>query len=231
MKPTIGITVSSTMGSKYFEPYFNAVDATGGLAYPITADTDLVDVASRLDGLVVPGGPDIMPALYYEDEHQMTFPMDPQRDRMEWTMLRFAKQLELPVVAICRGFQLINVLYGGSLQQHIEYDLHRPKNWNQTVMHEVALIPHSLLAKLFQTTKILVNSRHHQGVRANMVGAGLYPMATSPDGFVEALTNPNMSTIAIQWHPESEEVFSAQSAIFFYLNELAREYQTTASKN
>ena len=153
-----------------------------------------------LDGLLLAGGVDVDPALYGAPRHPKTEPAEHDRDRLEITLLHEALDRDLPVFAICRGLQLLNVALGGTLIQHIEG--HRfPK---QQAAHSIAIAPHSRLGSILQVEheeEYMVNSRHHQCV--DRVASGLVVTARAPDDVVEALELPGKHfVLAVQWHPE-----------------------------
>jgi putative glutamine amidotransferase len=133
--------------------------------------------------------------------------VDPQRDEFELAVLQQALDADIPVLAICRGHQLLNVALGGTLLQHIEGDGHRahkegdmPSRW-----HAVQLEPRRLPA-IFGVDEMEVNSRHHQAVLPGMLAPGLRPLAYSADGIVEAVESARHSwVLGVQWHPERPE--------------------------
>jgi gamma-glutamyl-gamma-aminobutyrate hydrolase PuuD len=162
-----------------------------------------------LDGLILTGGYDIDPAGYSETPHQKLTPVDAARDAFETGLLRAALARDLPVLAICRGHQLLNVALGGRLLQHIDAGNHRadyktegyPSRW-----HLVRIETGSKLAGILGAGDIEVNSRHHQGVLPEMLASGLRATAFSPDGLVEAVEGVGPRwLLGVQWHPERPE--------------------------
>ncbi len=152
-----------------------------------------------VQGLLLSGGVDVSPALYDEAPHPETEVPVPERDEMERSLLMQALAQDFPVLAICRGLQLMNVCHGGTLVQH--YEGHKiPSNG----VHEVRVEPGSRLGAIFGVSEMPVNSRHHQIV--GRVGANLAVSARSKeDGIVEGLERPELRfAVAVQWHPEDQ---------------------------
>jgi putative glutamine amidotransferase len=150
-----------------------------------------------LDGLLLAGGSDVDPELYGAPRHAATDRPDHDRDRLELALLREALDRNLPVLAICRGLQLLNVALGGTLVQHIEGH----KCPGQPDAHLAAIAPHSRLKSILRVDQYPVNSRHHQCV--DRVADGLVVAARAPDGVIEALELPTRRfVVAVQWHPE-----------------------------
>jgi putative glutamine amidotransferase len=151
-----------------------------------------------VDGLCLAGGADVDPALYGAVRLPVCEPPDMDRDRLESALLRDALDRDLPVLAICRGLQLLNAVLGGTLEQHIEGHNHRKLR----DAHEIRIAPGSRLERILGTPAYVVNSRHHQC--AGKVAPGLLLAATAPDGVVEALEVPGKRfALAVQWHPEA----------------------------
>ena len=151
-----------------------------------------------LAGLLLAGGSDVAPELYGMPRRPETGESDNGRDKLEMSLLREALARDLPVLAICRGLQLLNVAMGGTLAQHI--DGHKCPD--QREVHRIAIVPGSRLASILETHDYWVNSRHHQSV--DRLANGVLVAATAPDGVVEALELPgNSFALAVQWHPEA----------------------------
>jgi len=180
---------------------------------------------AHVAGLVLSGGVDVDPHLYGERRHQETDARHPFRDRYELALLEEALKGDLPVLAICRGHQLLNVFLGGKLIQHIAGDRHRaglepprPSAW-----HQVSLAAGSRLAGILGEGRILVNSRHHQGVAPEMVAGGLRATALSPDGLAEALEGERHGwLVGVQWHPERPELAETMAPLFAAFAEACR---------
>lgn len=165
-------------------------------------------------GLLLPGGFDVSPARYGESVHSATQVADePVQDDFEAELLRAAVSLGLPVLAICRGFQLLNVERGGSLCQDIAADsVHR------NGLHEVELAAGSRLREVLERPRVTVSSYHHQAVAR--VGEGLRAVGVASDGTVEALepVDSHERVLAVQWHPEdTSEDDPVQQAVFDWL--------------
>jgi putative glutamine amidotransferase len=172
-------------------PYRQALDTAG--IQPVENVTTL----AGLDGLLLTGGSDIDPAMYGAPRHPDTGEPDPARDTLETVLLREALERDLPVLAICRGLQLLNVALGGTLVQHIEGHRHR----EQPDVHPITIGSHSRLRSILGVDEFVVNSRHHQCV--DRVASGLVVVARAPDNVVEALEFPGKRfVLAVQWHPE-----------------------------
>lgn len=187
--------------------YMKAVEAAGGIPVVIPPiDTELIGpLLARLDGICLSGGPDIHPGSYGQEPHEMLGPTEPDLDRFELDVARWADMGGLPILAICRGMQTLNVSRGGSLIQHIPdrwLDIeHRQKMPGQTASHRVDLDPDSGLASIFDSTVIAVNSFHHQAV--DRLGENLEPSGWAPDGAVEAVEDRTRPFVTgVQWHAE-----------------------------
>jgi len=151
-----------------------------------------------LDGLLLAGGSDVNPALYGAPPGPATSPPDELRDRLEIALLGEALERDLPVLAICRGLQLLNVALGGTLLQHIEGH----KRPAEQEAHAIAIAPQSRVAAILGSDRHTVNSRHHQCVDRLADGLEATARAT-PDNIIEALELPGKRfVLAVQWHPE-----------------------------
>ncbi|MEV6835741.1 gamma-glutamyl-gamma-aminobutyrate hydrolase family protein [Streptomyces sp. NPDC051133] len=160
-------------------------------------------LVDRLDGLLVPGGPDLDPELYGADPHPVTRVMSPDADRAELTLVRTALEARLPVLAICRGMQLLNVLHGGSLHQHLPdvtgHDGHRPGTPDFTLgRHRLKLEPGSRIAGVLDEDEPETACHHHQAV--DRLGAGLTATGWAQDGTVEVVeVTGHPFAIGVQW--------------------------------
>jgi putative glutamine amidotransferase len=221
MRPLIAITTTSypeldfrvpqvMLGS----PYVEAVEWQGValLITPAHSADSLECLISMADGLLLSGGEDVAPEHYGEAPHPNLGITNPDRDAMEFQALRLALRREIPVLAICRGMQLLNVCFGGSLYQDI------PSQRPGDILHEQdAPIGHrwhgarvekgSRLEQIFGTDELFINSFHHQAVKR--LGSGLRPLAWAEDGVVEAVEAPDHPWLfGVQWHPERGEAES-----------------------
>jgi putative glutamine amidotransferase len=192
--------------------YVQAVESSGGaplIVPPHLEEAKLRAVFERLDGLLLPGGGDVLPALFGEDDSGLLWSVDEWRDRTEIELAQWALADELPLLAICRGLQVLNVACGGTLIQDIPTQVPdalshstvagRPKS---SVAHTVEIVAGSRLAALVGRGQLGVNSAHHQAVRD--VGAGLVVTARAPDGIIEGLELPDHPfCVGVQWHPEA----------------------------
>ncbi|MDP9135358.1 MAG: gamma-glutamyl-gamma-aminobutyrate hydrolase family protein [Actinomycetota bacterium] len=188
--------------------YTQAIQEAGGIAVVVPAHGFVDDTAAlldRLDGLVFSGGPDLDPAVYGHAPHPLLGPdVDRVSDEYELAMLAGAAERDLPVLAICRGMQALNVSRGGTLHQHLP-DLtgldHNQSARPFAPTHSVSVAPGSLLHRLADADVLGVNSYHHQAI--DRLGAGLTVCATAPDGTVEAVWDPGARfCLGVQWHPE-----------------------------
>jgi putative glutamine amidotransferase len=165
------------------------------------------------DGLVFAGGPDIDPDHYGAVASDVTAPLSPERDVAELALMRAALRAEVPVLGVCRGMQLLNVAYGGSLEQHLPdvvgHDGHRTRPGSFD-LHPVRIAPDSRVGAILGT-RATVSSGHHQGI--GVVGDGLTVSARADDGSVEGLEDPARTfAIGVLWHPEEGDdrrLFSA----------------------
>lgn len=191
--------------------YTRAIERAGGhpVLIPVhTPPAALPDLRARLDGLLMTGGGDVDPSLFDGREHPRISELDRQRDDLELAMARLAAQTGWPLLAICRGIQVLNVALGGSLYTHIadqfasaqrhDFD---SKTQRETLAHRVRLLPGSLLANALGSLEVEVNSLHHQGVER--LADGLTATAWAPDGLVEGVeVMGHPYAVGVQWHPE-----------------------------
>jgi putative glutamine amidotransferase len=224
MRPRIGITASvmatptGTRRTYLNEAYLVGVRDAGGLPLPVTpahAGESLRAMYELLDGLVVSGGEDVAPARYGEVRVHPTVETVPERDAMEVQLLEWALADGLPVFAICRGIQVLNVALGGTLYQDLPSDRpdggvgHDQSRAEPPVprtepSHEVTVLPGSFLGDLIGGGSHQVNSMHHQGIKA--LASRLFPVAYAPDGLIEAVEadapDAPAFLVGVQWHPE-----------------------------
>ena len=191
---------------KKAEPYAAALRRAG--LEPVLVSAEDARSLVGLDGLVLSGGRDVDPRQYGQEPAPETQKPNPARDRMEMGLLGEALDRDLPVLAICRGLQLLNVYKGGTLVQHLKGDPHRPPERPRTdpakPVHDVRVAADTRLAAILGAGQHPVNSRHHQAV--DKLGAGLRISATSVnDGIVEGIELPDKEfVVAVQWHSEDQ---------------------------
>lgn len=190
------------------QTYVDSVVAAGGLPVllPPAGSWGGAEV-SRLDGLVLAGGPDIDPARYGEEAHPTTGDPRTGRDRVELELLDAALAAGVPVLGVCRGMQVLNIALGGNLSQHLPDDLghddHLPVRGTFGRV-DVKIDPGSRLAGIIGQ-QVTVSCHHHQGI--DRLGAGLVPVAWAPDGSVEGVELPGPGfVVGVQWHPEEDTV-------------------------
>ena len=156
------------------------------------------EVDTDYDGLILCGGSDVDPARYGEDNHASSG-IDTVRDAAEFALLAEFVKAGKPVLGICRGHQLMNVFFGGSLYQHLpNADVHTMTSAGDSV-HEITALPGSILGKLYGE-RFFVNSSHHQGVKK--LGQGLVATAFWNDEYIEAFEHTEYPVFGVQWHPE-----------------------------
>jgi putative glutamine amidotransferase len=179
-------------------PYATAIQEFGLDPVPLLPPGP--DSLDDLHGLLISGGTDLNPSLFGQNRESESDIPDDDRDIMELHLVRKALAMDLPLLCICRGMQLLNVALGGDLQQHLpQTDVHRQKG--VTDAHAITTVSGTQLAAIAGEGPHLVNSRHHQAIRK--VGAGLIISAHSTDGIVEGMELPDRRfTLAVQWHPE-----------------------------
>lgn len=214
-------------GSAVAAEVLRSVIRAGAEPHSLFAESSLTP-AERLEGfdaLLVPGGSDVDPGRYGEEPHPKTETADfPEQDEFEAGMMAAALEIGMPVLAICRGFQLLNVEHGGSLVQDLPADsIHRDDH------HAVEIAGDSKLAGLVGANEISVSSYHHQAI--GRLGDGLVAVGTGPGNIVEAFEKPGADLIAIQWHPEdTAAVEPQQHALFAWLIERAEAYRSRGEK-
>jgi putative glutamine amidotransferase len=230
-KPVIGITtyLTSARFGVWEEDaalvpvvYVRAIEAAGGRALLVPPSVDgIPETLDALDGLLFTGGSDLDPELYGQDAHAETNDIVPQRDSAEIALLRAALERDLPVLAVCRGSQVLNVALGGDLVQHLpdvvgdEKHKHTPGVFAD---HDVDVVPGTRVQQILGD-RAPVKSHHHQGY--GRLGEGLREAARAEDGTVEALEDPSRRfALGVLWHPEAGEDF----ALFEELVEEASRY-------
>ena len=196
--------------------YEESVRRAGGEPWVLDSSADLpADVVKKARGLLLAGGGDVHPDLYGAAMHPTFSPSETGRDVYEMELIEQAMSADLPLFAICRGIQVLNVARGGTLVQDIPSELpdaleHRlaiPPHQAMDLAHEIWIEKDSLLARLTREAleggdSCEVNSRHHQAV--NRLGKGFVSTATAPDGIIEAIEDPSRQfCLGVQWHPEN----------------------------
>lgn len=202
----------------HYSEYPTAIVAAGGLPVELCRDAPVTELIARLDGLVLTGGADLDPAAYGEPPAPELGAVEPDRDRWEQELLAAALAVSLPVLAICRGLQLVNVHHGGSLVQHLPTDPvdHARFSADRSgVAHRIETESGSLAQQLYSSSAD-VNSLHHQAI--DRLGDGLIVTARAPDGVIEAVETPGGSVLGVQWHPE---MLAQPDAAFRWLVEAA----------
>ena len=187
--------------------YSNAVQRAGGLALILPADDAVAESPDELldmiDGLILSGGSDIDPATYGAKPHPETRGTRPERDRFELALGTRALERDMPVLGICRGMEMLNVIQGGTLNQHLGLELHRAAP-GVFADHAVRLEPGSLAARVVGDERTEVKSAHHQGL--DELGEGVVASGYADDGVVEAIDLPGQRfTVGVLWHPEEDE--------------------------
>jgi gamma-glutamyl-gamma-aminobutyrate hydrolase PuuD len=232
MRPLIGITA-------YDEPvvwgawnvdavlvpssYVRAVERAGGRALIVPpTDVGLEETLASVDGLIFSGGGDIDPEIYGAEAHEETQGVDPKRDEAELALLRAALDRDMPVLAVCRGSQVLNVALGGDLVQHLPevvgHDRHRHTP-GEFADHDVRLEPASRISAILGD-RAPVKSHHHQAF--GRLAGSLREAAWADDGTIEAIEDPSRRfALGVLWHPEEGEDF----ALFEALVVEARRYR------
>jgi putative glutamine amidotransferase len=215
MRPLIGITVAfddRRAGVHMLrQDYVRAVEQGGGLPVllaPTRAPSEAAALLERLDGLLLSGGEDVDPALYGRERHPRLGTVMRERDEFELALTLEALHRDLPILAICRGHQVLNVATGGTLIQDIPSERaggvdHDPRRKRWERVHDVQIEPGTCLHAILGKDRAGVNSFHHQAI--DTLGEGLVASAVSPDdGIIEGVELPGRRfVIGVQWHPES----------------------------
>lgn len=213
--PLIGVSTSITVGASPERAYVNsaylhAVQQAGGVPValpPQLSSASMRQLAGDLQGLLLTGGGDMDPALFGETPHATLYDVAPSRDTLETSVLHVALDRGLPVLAVCRGLQVLNVALGGSLHQDVGTDpgtqmAHSQKEPRDQPTHKVRLTPGCRLAATLGADELEVNSMHHQAIKR--LGRGLTAVAWAPDQIVEGaeIGDPSRFVLGVQWHPE-----------------------------
>ena len=248
MRPLIGVTTSEVRFAEQVEPtpqgepprremalgltYVRAIEAAGGLpvVLPPLSHEAICPLLAKLSGLCLSGGPDLDPETYDERPHAQLGPVEPDLDRFELAVARQADSTGLPILAICRGAQALNVARGGTLLQHLPEDApdgeidHRQSIPGDQIQHTVRVQPGSRLAQVTGAEELAVNSFHHQA--AAKLGRGLRAVAWAPDGVIEAMEAPRRQSLllAVQWHAEGLVDRPEHAALFGALVDASSGY-------
>jgi len=200
--------------------YLQAIEAAGGLPM-VMPPLDLRSVEpllDRLSGICLSGGPDLDPAAYHQRRHPQLGPVEPDLDLFELELARRADARGLPILAVCRGAQALNVARGGTLHQHlpdrpgVTLD-HRQTKPGTAVTHGVTIAAGSKVARTMKRRRARVNSFHHQAV--NRLGTGLRAVAWSSDGVIEGIEAPARGfLLGVQWHAECLTERPEHAALF-----------------
>jgi len=239
--PLIAVSTSVTVGT-YPErayvnaSYLNAVQQAGGVPVPLPPQLTpaaRIHIFERVHGVLLTGGGDVDPARFGEAPHPTTGDVSEARDTLEIEATRWAVEKHVPLLAVCRGLQVLNVALGGSLYQDIPSEPRSPLDHSQAGLqgkarhvptHHVKVRDGSRLAGILGALEVDVNSFHHQAIKR--LGGGLADVAWAPDSIVEGveLTAPDQFVVGVQWHPE-EMVGSDRAALnlFAALVQRARE--------
>ena len=224
---TVGVEPAQAVMNRYVASVMRYADAAALLVPSMPELMKASEVAARLDGLMLTGSPsNLDPARYGQDVPDAPGPFDAARDAMTADLIAAMLDLGRPVFGVCRGFQEINVAFGGSLRRDMAQSRaliahHAPDDVHFNAMfdheHRVDLTPGGVLARAFEAEAATVNSVHYQGV--DRLGDGLTVEARAPDGVVEAVsaTVNGAPVLAVQWHPEWKTELNPQSQVFFQL--------------
>ncbi len=201
------------------ENYIDALRRAGGRPAMLLPgdETPIEVVLEPCDALLLVGGGDVEPSRYGREPHAEVYGLEPDRDGFEIALLRHAGRTEMPTLAICRGMQVMNVAFGGTLIQHLrdhpEYVEHGIPSGQDLARHDVKLAPGSLIAEAAGADVLSCSTHHHQGIDG--VADGLSATGWSDDGLVEAVEGEGGWMLGVQWHPEDDaERDPAQQALF-----------------
>jgi putative glutamine amidotransferase len=232
-KPVVGITTYLTpasWGAWNLEAalvpaaYVRAVERAGGVPLLVPPGASFHETLDRVDGVVFSGGSDVDPDLYGATAHEETTGIFRERDEFELGLMRAALARDVPMLAICRGSQVLNVALGGDLEQHVPdrvgTDVHK-ETPGVFAQHDVDVLPDTRLGSIVGG-RVEAKSHHHQGY--GTIGEGLREAAHAPDGTVEALEDPSRRfTLGVLWHPEEGD----DMALFEALVREADAYRAT----
>ena len=211
-KPVIGISAPlhpESRGYRISHCYADAVTEAGGIALmlpAVTAPEDVELLLQKLDGVLIPGGPDVDPLFYGEEPRQGLGLVIRSNDVFEMHLLKAARAAHKPILCVCRGVQVLNVTFGGTLIQDIPSQLPEALRHMQIPVdradptHSVDIVKDSYLYDAFGNETVLTNSFHHQCI--NKVAPGFSVSAKARDGVIEAIEVKEERILGVQWHPE-----------------------------
>ena len=211
--PVIAVTPSwdnDTRRMVVNQDYIMAVLDAGGIPMvipPMQDEARLIEALDRCDGLLLTGGDDVNPACYGEEKLPCCGELTPERDFAEPVLIRRAIEKGMPILGICRGIEIVNVALGGTLYQDIALQYkdelkHPCYDIPASDAHGMRILPDTLLRRVMGTDACMVNSRHHQSVKA--LAPGMILNAVAPDGLTEGMEAADGRPIlCVQWHPES----------------------------
>jgi putative glutamine amidotransferase len=202
--------------------YIESIQRAGALALMLPPDPALVEnpdeVLDRIDALVLAGGCDVDPARYGQEQHPETVGLVPPRDEFEFALLERAIERDMPTLCVCRGMQVLNVVRGGTLIQHLPDVLHSDQHRRHLGTfagneHDVRLVPGSLAAQAAGSELTMTRSHHHQAI--DELGEGLVVTGrATDDDLAEAIELPDASfVLGVQWHPEADETSRIMTAL------------------
>lgn len=212
-RPLIAVSVGSATDPV---PYVTAVERAGGEARVLVPGAEPAALPQQARGIVFCGGAAVHPARFGQElDPNIKKAVDEPRDAMEWALMAAALDKSLPILGICRGFQMINVYFGGTLTQNLAaenwQDNHRPDGPRDLLAHEVAATA-GRLGALYGAQPFAVNSIHRQGIRT--LAPNLTAAAQTADGLIEGYEDGARNIVAVQWHPEELLEHSANLALF-----------------
>ena len=224
MRPIIGVLaeIDNELSTMVQNPYIYAIERSGGIPilFPYVDDGETIEhLVDICDGFFFTGGADIAPKRYGEEVKDNIVDIQEHRDEFEFHVFQKVKKTSKPVLAICRGSQLVNVALGGTLYQDIPSEvqtkiLHRQIELKFSHSHDVRIMINTPLYEMMKAERIKVNSFHHQAIKT--LGEGLEIMALAEDGIIEAVYSSGRQYIrAYQWHPERLFETDTQSRIIF----------------
>jgi putative glutamine amidotransferase len=251
--PLIGLTTSEIRTPEEFKPkpegdpprkdialgfkYFEAIERAGGIPVivpPLGADA-IDPLLSRLQGICIAGGPDIDPRSYGGEAHPKLGPTEPELDQFELAVTWAARARCIPILAICRGAQVLNVALGGSLHMHLpdeaggSVEHRRAGSDGPAARHEIRVDGDSALGRVIGSERVTVNSYHHQAARK--LGRGLRAVAHADDGVIEGieLAGPDF-VVGVQWHAECMEAPEQQALFEAFVDAARRGAAVTAEE-